>query len=153
MRLRDLARRRDLRFHLAIAFLLWSICPQFALYFHSHAQGPEGHSHAALSPAELELAEQAATAVTATGGTLSPDFGLSGESAPRRAADRSDAGLSAGAPEYHAHFQEEANAVGQGLPSFEAPRFAFPSDSPLESPASPAGALLGLSSARAPPVA
>ena len=96
MRLRGLARRRDLRFHLAIAFLLWSICPQFALYFHSHVQDHEGHAHAALSPAELELAEQAATAISATGGSMSPDFGLSGESTQRRAGG-SEASVSAGA--------------------------------------------------------
>lgn len=126
------------RFYLAFAYLLWSIVPHFHLLVHSHAGG--AHTHAALSGAQVRLANQvleglgpavlSQTAETDFSGEETDDaekplIDLPGESGLSGLAGGSGhpvteailAAASAGMR--HAHFWEDANLAGAvPLPAF-----------------------------------
>lgn len=110
----------QLRFYLAMAFLLWSVLPHFSVYRHAHT-GSSGHEHATLTPAQVQLANQVALALPAD---AEPDFG--GESVPLSRSGAEEPSLNPD-PEVriHAHFQQDPNVHAQGI----APRDIAP-DSP-----------------------
>ncbi len=115
------------RFYLAFAYLLWSIVPHFHLLVHSHAGG--AHRHAALSGAQVRLANQVLEGLGPAVLSQTAETEISGEEtdgvektaacpAGHPVSEAILAAASAGMR--HAHFWEDANLAG----AVSAPAFA-----------------------------
>jgi hypothetical protein len=147
-RLRPFWQSPGLRFHLALAFLIWSLVPHFRLIIHSHGGAGDGHAHAALSAGEIELADQALQALP----SAEPrEFGGGPVDSPGPIAGAGGESWNAG-PELpaHAHFHQDTNTVSalpvrlasaaspssdsSHPPLYRAPVPAVPDDRPARGP-------------------
>ena len=148
-RLKRIADGRDPRasFYAALAYLLWSIVPHFHLLIHSHAGG--GHSHAALTGAQVRLANGVLDGLGPAGMSFAGDIG--GCEAPVHAATEPALADGSGGV-LHAHFWEDANLAGlASLPAFLFAAAAF-LVSFLSRYRAPALSRPGTALARGPPV-
>lgn len=102
-------------FYVALAYLLWAIVPHFHLLIHSHAGG--AHSHAALTGAQVRLANRVLdglgpaglSATGEIGGMEIPTVRAAGEPTFAVGSDRA----------LHAHFWEDSNLASlASLPLF-----------------------------------
>jgi hypothetical protein len=127
--LRRIAAGRDPQaaFYLALAYFLWAIIPHFHVLVHSHAGG--AHSHAALSGAQVRLANRLLDGLGPAGLAGSADGDIGGQETsasggePRGRAVAPVAGETAMAAgneaHWHAHYWEDANLAGAAsLPIF-----------------------------------
>jgi hypothetical protein len=124
MRIRKLGRNGKGRFHLALAYLIWSLLPHFHVLFHSHAGG--AHFHATFDPAQVSLANRVMDNLEGSGlrGAAMAEVGGEALNASQRPAGveslsipalgLGDTGLKAGQadPNRHGHFWEDPNLAG-----------------------------------------
>lgn len=136
IRLKSLRGNRRLRFHLGLAFLIWSLIPHYGFLVHSHAGGSHGHFHNTLS--KSDLAEANAVLETLEGPQPSGIVVFSKAQEPKRAQAPSQAGApgdrkvrDTDTGNRHAHSWADANFVslssqsGWVLPDVLPPLEAF----------------------------
>lgn len=112
-KLRRMAAGRDprFRFHLALAYLLWSILPHFHVLFHSHAGGAP-HFHASLTSAQTALANRVLDGLGAADVRGMSETEVGGEEKAAPIAASGEADLGAGREGLHSHYWEDANLAG-----------------------------------------
>lgn len=106
---------KRLRFHCALAFLVWSLIPHYYLVLHSHEDGERGHAHAGLTREDVESARHghghASHSTPVDGpGESQPVEPLDAESALLALLKISDAG-----EPLHGHIGEDPNLAGEAL--------------------------------------
>jgi hypothetical protein len=134
-------------FYLAVGYLLWSIVPHYHLLIHSHAGG--AHSHAALTGAQVRLANSVLDGLGPAGLSAGADD-IGGVEAP---VPMSGEPTLASGPRgvLHVHFWEDSNLASLvSLPGFALLGADFLAAF-FSRYRSPALSLSGLAFARGPP--
>ena len=143
-------REPTLAFYFALAYFVWSIVPHFHLILHTHAGG--AHAHAALSGAQVRLANQVLDDLGPAGLPDADPAEFGGEANAPAAAPGEPALAAGAAGSPHAHFWDDANLAGAASLTFFAALAAAILLFRLVRYLAPALAPMGPALARGPPV-
>jgi hypothetical protein len=108
-------------FHLAVAYLIWSIAPHFHQLYHTHAPG--GAAPAALSQDQVRMANRVLNELGPAGLTEAKDDGAGTEEHVRLVYPSEPTVADGAEGIRHGHSWEDANLAGAaGLPDFHSLR-------------------------------
>ena len=156
------ARLPKVRFHLALAYLIWSILPHYHLLVHSHPGGDGAHTHLSFSAAEVGLANRALEALgpavlagdTRAEFSLEPGDAAAGKASVAAHAIAGETALagSTGDGNPHSHYWEDANLAGILSLCFAGLLIVLAIPYILRRHPAPFSGRLGLTWARGPPL-